>query len=69
MACKVTDIKRVEVKITDRDLIDLLKSKYEDMVVSPGFKADTTVQALGIGETLENVTGLVITTFMSKKGG
>jgi hypothetical protein len=69
MACKVTDIKRVEVRMTDKDLIDLLKSKHEDMVVPPGWKGDFTVQAESVDETLENITGLVITMFMSRKGG
>lgn len=69
MACKVTDIKRVEITMTDKDLVDLLKAKHEDMVVPPGWKADFTVQAQSVDETLENITGLVITMFMSRKGG
>lgn len=69
MACKVTDIKRVEITMTDKDLVDLLKAKHEDMVVPPGWKGDFTVQAQSVDETLENITGLVITMFMSRKGG
>ena len=69
MACKVTDIKRVEVRITDKDLVDLIKSKHEDMVVPPGWKGDFTVHGHSADGALDNIAGLEITMFMSRRGG
>ena len=69
MPVEVTNIKQGEVKVTERDISNLLKSKHEDMVCPPGFKQKTVIQASNGSEILENVSSLIVTVFMSKREG